>query len=319
MKFCRLFIFLFALITGSANCSKVNEKSTIFFGEYTPNFVTRWGFQNICQHVFDQRIKWPTQAGGVTFDPAHVKKGDLIFVRDFWTFYNTIYPAIMNPFILISSGEHYDRMHAKYIDLLKNDTKIIAWFGIHPIQRSDPKFYPIPLGILQMKEYYENRIELSHLFAQLRKLPKEELLYLNFSVRTRRPYTPEREEAAKFFEQTSFGPMVSVKPFMDYIKEMARFKFTLAPKGVSPDTYRVWEAMLVGCIPIVKTSQMNELYKDLPILIVKNWDEVTPEFLEIKYKEMVQKKYAIEKLFMEYWIAKVESVRQAFLSNENKA
>ena len=45
---------------------------------------------------------------------------------------------------------------------------------------------------------------------------------------------------------------------------MAKAKFALSPGGTGPDTYRTWEALLVGTIPIVKTSQLDNLYSDLP-------------------------------------------------------
>lgn len=97
------------------------------------------------------------------------------------------------------------------------------------------------------------------------------------------------------------------------MKEMSDFKFTLSPRGYGPDSYRNYEAMLVGSIPIVHTSQLDPLYADLPVVIVQDWEEINEEFLEQKYKEFTAKKFNIEKLFMEYWWKKIESVRQEFL------
>ena len=58
------------------------EKSALFVGTYSENFVIRWAFQNMCHHCFDLRPKWATEPEGVTFNPEDVKAGDIIFVRD---------------------------------------------------------------------------------------------------------------------------------------------------------------------------------------------------------------------------------------------
>ena len=53
--------------------------------------------------------------------------------------------------------------------------------------------------------------------------------------------------------------------------------FVLSPMGGGYDCHRTWEALCLGCIPIVKSSGLDPLYADLPVLIVKNWSDVTRE------------------------------------------
>ncbi len=58
----------------------------------------------------------------------------------------------------------------------------------------------------------------------------------------------------------------------------------------------------MGAIPIVKESSLDPMYEDLPVLIVKNWNEITEEFLEQKYEEISSKTaYKIEKIYFAYW------------------
>ena len=40
------------------------------------------------------------------------------------------------------------------------------------------------------------------------------------------------------------------------------------------DAHRTWEALLVGTIPIVRSSKLNPLYERLPVIIVNRWEEV---------------------------------------------
>ena len=103
------------------------------------------------------------------------------------------------------------------------------------------------------------------------------------------------------------------QPFKDYLKEMAQSKFAFSPRGLASDCYRNWEALLVGTIPIIRSSEIDPLFEDLPVLIVNSWDEVTQEFLERKYVQITSRKYDIKRLYMDYWLAKIEAVRQEFL------
>lgn len=93
-----------------------------------------------------------------------------------------------------------------------------------------------------------------------------------------------------------------------YFLKMKSHKFTLCPRGNGPDSYRVWEALHMGSIPIVqsKNTQGCHHYFDLPILQVDNLGTLTEEFLEQKYIEM-QKNYNWAQLTEEYWINKINA------------
>jgi len=90
---------------------------------------------------------------------------------------------------------------------------------------------------------------------------------------------------------------------------MSQYKFVLSPPGAGMDCHRTWEALYIGCIPIVITSKIDELYEELPIVVVKDWSEITKEFLERKYDEVMKNKqdnkYNMEKLELKYWTDKL--------------
>ena len=286
------------------------ENSDLFYGTYTNNYIIRWAFQNKCHHVFDPRVnEWPTNPNeAVTFNPSDVKAGDVIFVRDVPKFFQQLHPFITKPYLIVTAGEYLETTDPQLFTTL-DDPMIIAWFSIHACRETHPKFYKLPLGIYQNKKYYEPTTMTQYL-ANLRKVSKSKLLYLNFDTKT----DSDRTELISLFKNEPFCySRTSPLPFLDYLNEMAEFKFTLAPHGLGPDTYRNYEAMLVGSIPIIKSSQLDDLYDDLPALIIKGWEEVTEEFLERKYREITSKKYNIEKLFLEYWWKEIEDIRQQFL------
>lgn len=51
------------------------------------------------------------------------------------------------------------------------------------------------------------------------------------------------------------------------------YKFIISVFGNGLDCHRTWEALFLGAIVIVKKSSLDPLYKDLPVVIVDDWDE----------------------------------------------
>lgn len=288
------------------------EQSPLFEGEYSDNFVHRWGIQAIAKFVYDPRLEaFPTDPNQIiSFDPSEVKKGDIIFVRDVCRFMKEVHPGIAQPYIMLTAGDYKDRMLCEFIGFLDDDM-IIAWFCVHPCDRKHPKYHWLPLGIFQADEFDKKKSDLNKLFTLWRKAPKPKLLCCNFGLRPK--FKPERNVIFDVFEYADFCYKCERKPFLEYMEEMAQYKFTLSPRGLGPDCYRTWEAMLVGCIPVLHTCYLDGLYSDLPVLFVDRWEDVTPEFLEKKYKEISLKKHNVEKLYMEYWWKKIEAVRDQYL------
>ena len=99
-------------------------------------------------------------------------------------------------------------------------------------------------------------------------------------------------------------PITNTKCYED----MSKYKFIISPKGAGIDCHRTWESIILGCIPIVKSSSINEIYKDLPILVIDDWSELNVELLEKKYKEINKTKYNYEKLYLNYWTNKFEEL-----------
>ena len=59
-----------------------------------------------------------------------------------------------------------------------------------------------------------------------------------------------------------------------------KYAFVISPHGNGYDCHRTWEALILGCIPVVKTSPLDVLFKDLPVLILKDWKELTKQLME---------------------------------------
>ena len=85
--------------------------------------------------------------------------------------------------------------------------------------------------------------------------------------------------------------------YYDYCNEMSKYKFVVSPPGNGEDCHRTWEALYMGAYPIVIKSPIFDEFKDLPIIQVNNYSDVTYELLN----SYLDKEYNYEKLYLPYW------------------
>ena len=91
-------------------------------------------------------------------------------------------------------------------------------------------------------------------------------------------------------------------------RNMASCAFVLSPQGNGLDCHRTWEALCLGCIPIVKSSGLNPLFDNLPVWIVNDWTEVTEENMKKIIDEFKTRTFNYEKLTLKYWQTKINEV-----------
>lgn len=255
-------------------------------------------FRNCANHILDERAK--------NLIPQHVKSHDIIFVKTDYIeeFFNCYHPQIAHPYILITHNSDYGIPGncKKYL----NDNKLIAWFGQNVDGYQHEKLIPIPIGIANPKWEHGKPETFSRVIAHLSKKPDDNkyLLYMNFAVSSS---LSARQRLYNMFCNKSFCFVAQPKNHEQYLYEMAQFKFVLSPQGNGYDCHRTWEALLVGCIPVVPSTPLNPLYKDLPVIIVENWEDVTQEFLEQKYHEFASQSFNYDKIYAQYWINVIKS------------
>lgn len=169
---------------------------------------------------------------------------------------------------------------------------------------SNPKIVKIPLGFNdQSTEFLDEK--------SLEFTEKSNLLYMNFNLK----HHPSRRVCFDHFnglDWITIGHQCindTKIPFSEFYDKLKTFKYCLAPRGAGIDTHRVYESLLFGVIPIVKKSELDDLYKNFPILIVNDWAEVTSDFLNdnydtyiLKYKTWVEKNK--DWFLPRYWIVK---------------
>ena len=67
----------------------------------------------------------------------------------------------------------------------------------------------------------------------------------------------------------------------------------------------------LGRIPIIEKSELNEVFKDLPVAIIDDWNNFNEIWLERKFTRIVNiiknKEYKLNKVLLTYWSNKINS------------
>ncbi len=121
--------------------------------------------------------------------------------------------------------------------------------------------------------------------------------------------TPDRVEAYEsipeelvYYEETPVDRLTTWK-------NQSEYAFIISPHGIGLDCHRTWEALVLGCIPVVKKSNIDYLYDELPVLIVDEWIDITEELLNKTINDFKNKSFNYKKLTLNYWINKFKSIK----------
>ncbi|MEI6242402.1 MAG: hypothetical protein WCP39_03240 [Chlamydiota bacterium] len=263
-------------------------------------YISGDSFRDYANFVLDET--------GKTFDPSMVKEGSTIFVKTdlLPRFFSEFHPKISAHYILITHNSDHP-IPGPFASYLA-DEKIIAWFGQNLENFSNPKIHPIPIGFAN-KCWPHGNPKLIQKAQKQNAYERTIFMYMNFSPSTH----PQRKDVHKQFKNAPFCKIEKPKDFYPYLLDLKKTKFVLSPRGNGLDCHRTWEALLMGAYPIVQTSSLDSMYTDLPVVIIKDWKEVTEEFLVQKEKEFSTQKFQIEKALLSYWTDQIEQTKNAFL------
>lgn len=207
-----------------------------------------------------------------------------------------------------------------FLDFIENP-KIIHWYSQNCIG-SHPKLTQIPIGL----DYHT--MSAGHHSWGPQMTPIEQELMLKHIRMNAEPFWNRKVECYgnfQFLMTTRFsydrGDAINKVP-RDLVyyeptyttrencwKNQVQYAFVLSPHGNGLDCHRTWEALCLGCIVIVKTSPLDPLYQGLPVLIVKEWSDITRVLLEqtvLDYKtKVLAGRFQFERLKLAYWMNKI--------------
>lgn len=106
----------------------------------------------------------------------------------------------------------------------------------------------------------------------------------------------------------------------NYLDIMSQSKFIPCPGGpVTPDTFRIWEALECGCIPIVDSQSgivpfgvgyWEKIFGDVLFPIIHDWNSLEDVIKDVDWETEQPK-------IMEWWKNKKQKIREDFLQQFN--
>ena len=198
---------------------------------------------------------------------------------DLDTFARVALPTITRPFILITTDGALSvpsELRPSTVAALQAHPMLVAWFSQN-VDGTDPSINRFPLGLdlHTLREW----TTASRLLATLKRLgntaPRAALRPLRVFSDLNLAITDARREAHAAVEGCEHVDFATARVSQVEIwRRYASYPFVMSAHGNGLDCHRTWEVLILGCIPIVKTSSLDPLYDRLPVAIVEDWREV---------------------------------------------
>ncbi|CAF1204085.1 unnamed protein product, partial [Didymodactylos carnosus] len=257
-----------------------------------------------------------------------MRNGTVLFVDSTSVahFLRDIHPQIQVDYILMTgdsdlSMPHYSISTTLTHDIFHGKTHIRHWFAMNCNKNEWSKYFScIPQGISQWanQRYYVQMASGKNdsFFNTYLKL-NDYWLLTSFNV----AMNPQIRQSV--WNLTCYGRLKSISK-CHFEKDMnlwslyvhiARSKFVISPPGKGLDCHRTWETLYLGSIPIVLSTTIDSLFQRLPVVIVKNYEQITLEFLQKTYENMFKQKFDYSRLYKQYWQQRIDNYRSGNMKN----
>ena len=224
-------------------------------------------------------------------------KTDFFYIGSQFNWRGEIHPKYVDKVCVVG--------HSDYPIVEEISSRFDKIFCINRCNKNENTF-GLPLGITNdcddslLHKIYGNKEIMIEVINQ--NIDKSNLSYMNFNISN---YPIERQFVFDKFKNENWVVIGDIGTSLDsrikFLQDIKSSKFVFCPRGNGVDTHRIWESLYMGSIPIVIYEEAHHLFNDLPILFIKDWSEITEEFLNEKYDEYNKKSWNLEKLKIEYW------------------
>ena len=266
----------------------------------------------------------------IAYDFSKMKNGDTLYVCSSAIpfFVNHVFPNCPYSFVLVSGDcdescpTELFLSHNQFLEFIENP-KVLRWFSQNCVQKH-PKLVQIPIGL----DYHTMQKGPHAWGPQTTALVQERILkmlvekakpffnrkiaaYSNYHFSMQTKFAYDRRDAYNQIPEQCVYYEPSPALRMRSWKTQSEYAFVISPHGNGLDCHRTWEALCLGCIPIVKTSALDPLYDGLPVWIVSNWSDVSPVSMSQTISDFKAKHdqglYQYEKLKLDYWMQKISA------------
>jgi len=208
--------------------------------------------------------------------------------------------------------------HSTFSTFVESE-KIIHWFSQNFIFQH-PKVTQLPIGLdyhtMSVKDHewgsQSTPAEQETILEEIAKNAKpfyerHYLAYSNFHFFMTTKFGQDRVDATQKIPRELVYYEPTKVPRAQSWKTQSEYAFVISPHGNGLDCHRTWEALCLGCIPIVKSSPLDGLFQDLPVYIVSDWGDVTEQSLRDIIEKYKTQTFQYEKLTLKYWMDKINN------------
>ena len=240
-------------------------------------------------------------------------------------FVDNLLPHINFPFILVSGDcdetAPYELFsNSDSFNSFLNDARLVHWF-CQNMTFVHSKITNMPIGL----DYHTMTVNtmwgditscadqeklLKSAIAESKPFWERQIkCYSNFHFSMSTKYGQDRKDAYAQIPPDLVFYEPKHLPRLETWNAQTDYAFLISPHGNGLDCHRTWEALVLGCIPIVKTSNIDILYDDLPVLIVNNWSDVSDDLLKTTVNDFKKRTFNYEKLLLQYWTKKINDIQ----------
>lgn len=231
-------------------------------------------------------------------------------------FVKRIVPLLEKPFIFVCmDGKQASVIVKKLLETPKLAHVFCTQNDLHP----HPKITGFPIGINFHERMcrpgvrWNNRIISSHeqekTLLQIKNTPLNHPRYNKIYCSFHKSIThPRRQELYELLKENPLCYFKTLYPRELFWKDVMHYQFMLCPRGLNFEALRMWEALVLGIIPIVENSPLNYFFEDLPVVILQSVDDITENNL-MEWKETLLPRFdwdAMKKITNTYWIQKIK-------------
>ena len=160
-------------------------------------------------------------------------------------------------------------------------------------------YHFIPIGLENSK--FHNNGDIKD-FLRLRKVKLEKKPRILFGFKNT---NPKRVQLKHQFKKLKITDETNGWNSFFYRRILLNYMFVICPEGNGIDTHRMWEALYLRTIPIIKKNMISDYIKKakVPVLILNKWSDLS------KFDEKQLQKFYFSKkklfnnryLFQDYW------------------
>ena len=294
-------------------------------------YVGSWGILKSCKFYnrnMNSNLSYIDRTSFEIQNFDNIEDGDTFYISTYSLNFFTlkVLPFLKTRIILISgdSDDSIMKENPRAAMIILESPMIIHWFAQNCII-SHPKITHLPIGMdyhtMSGKDTFwgkrtsplKQEQEIEELINSDKYKPfyqRKSKIYSTFHFYLDRG---DRNEAYNNIPKDLIDYEANQTTRNETHRKQIDYAFVASPFGGGPDCHRTWEALILGCIPIIKSSGMDPLFKDLPVLLVEKWSDINQELLDktiekFKFK-FLNKEFNYEKLKLNYWMNLINSYK----------